>query len=117
MRTYDNLLELATLCAHHAHTTLDARTAGEFWKMAYEYLDRAIHLNSSRPSVDKPLDSVNLAEALSVERERRTREFAYAIWEREGRPEGHAVRHWLMAEMAINGVIAHISASSQIMLH
>jgi hypothetical protein len=25
------------------------------------------------------------------------REWAYTVWEREGRPEGHAERHWAMA--------------------
>jgi hypothetical protein len=30
--------------------------------------------------------------------QRRVRERAYALWEREGRPEGHAERHWFQAE-------------------
>ena len=30
--------------------------------------------------------------------EDRVRERAYAIWEREGRPEGGAERHWTQAE-------------------
>lgn len=29
--------------------------------------------------------------------EQRIREFAYQIWESEGRPEGHTERHWHMA--------------------
>lgn len=29
--------------------------------------------------------------------EQRIREFAYQIWESEGRPEGHEARHWTMA--------------------
>ncbi|KRU96130.1 DUF2934 domain-containing protein, partial [Pseudomonas aeruginosa] len=29
--------------------------------------------------------------------EKRIREFAYQIWESEGRPEGQAERHWAMA--------------------
>jgi hypothetical protein len=33
--------------------------------------------------------------------EQRVRERAYAIWEREGRPEGGAERHWTMAEMEL----------------
>jgi hypothetical protein len=117
VHSYDHLLELATLCAHHARTTSDVRTAGEFWRMAYEYLDRAIHLDRIRRPADKPTDSGNLAETLSVEREQRTRELAYSIWEREGRPEAQAVRHWLMAEMAINSMIAHISTSGQAVFH
>ncbi|WP_175649827.1 DUF2934 domain-containing protein [Pseudomonas sp. Marseille-P9899] len=33
---------------------------------------------------------------MSVE-EKRIREFAYQIWESEGKPEGHESRHWEMA--------------------
>lgn len=33
--------------------------------------------------------------------EQRTRERAYQIWERAGRPEGKAVEHWLQAEAEI----------------
>lgn len=33
---------------------------------------------------------------MSVE-EKRIREFAYQIWESEGKPEGHEARHWEMA--------------------
>ena len=117
MRTYDDLLELATLCAHHARTTSDGPTSREFWRMAYEYLDRAIHLNRVRPSFDKPTQSEQLAEILSIEREKRIRELAYTVWEREGRPQGQAFRHWLMAELVINSVIAHISTSDQYVRH
>jgi hypothetical protein len=31
----------------------------------------------------------------------KVRERAYAIWEREGCPEGQAERHWLMAEQEL----------------
>jgi hypothetical protein len=34
-------------------------------------------------------------------REDRVRERAYAIWEREGRPEGGAERHWSQAEQEL----------------
>lgn len=33
---------------------------------------------------------------MSVE-DKRIREFAYQIWESEGKPEGHEARHWEMA--------------------
>jgi hypothetical protein len=33
-----------------------------------------------------------------IEIESQTRDRAYAIWEAEGRPEGRAVDHWLVAE-------------------
>jgi len=29
--------------------------------------------------------------------DKRVREFAYQIWESEGKPEGHDARHWEMA--------------------
>ena len=102
-RTYDDFVELAKLCAHHARSTLNRPTAGEFWKMAYEYLDRAVALNSSRSPTLVPFGR-NLAEALSLEREQRIRILAYALWERQGRPEGQALRHWLTAETAIEWV-------------
>jgi len=35
---------------------------------------------------------------MSGERERNIRERAYAIWEKEGRPDGKSVDHWLQAE-------------------
>jgi hypothetical protein len=33
--------------------------------------------------------------------EQRVRDRAYAIWERDGRPEGKSVEHWLQAEAEI----------------
>jgi hypothetical protein len=38
---------------------------------------------------------------LGVDREHRIRKLAQAIWEQEGRPEGHAERHWLTAEKVV----------------
>jgi Protein of unknown function (DUF2934) len=35
---------------------------------------------------------------MDAERDEKVRERAYAIWEREGRPEGGAERHWAEAE-------------------
>jgi len=35
------------------------------------------------------------------DRDRRTREIAYFIWEEEGRPDGQADRHWLTAQSII----------------
>src|SRR5690349_13534318 len=37
------------------------------------------------------------------DRERRVREHAYAIWEREGRPHGRDREHWRQAEAEIGG--------------
>jgi hypothetical protein len=38
---------------------------------------------------------------MSGERERNIRERAYAIWEKEGRPDGKSLDHWLQAEAEI----------------
>ena len=35
-------------------------------------------------------------------RERAIRELAYAIWEKEGRPENRQLSHWLQAEAKLN---------------
>ena len=35
--------------------------------------------------------------------ERKVRERAYAVWEQQGRPEGHAERFWDMAERQLLG--------------
>ena len=40
------------------------------------------------------------------EQEERLRERAYAIWEREGRPDGQAERHWAQAEAELGGTPA-----------
>ena len=40
------------------------------------------------------------------DRDRAIRERAYAIWEEEGRPEGHHLRHWLRAEAEIDAATA-----------
>jgi Protein of unknown function (DUF2934) len=37
------------------------------------------------------------------DRAERLRERAYAIWEREGRPDGQAERHWAAAEAELGG--------------
>jgi hypothetical protein len=46
---------------------------------------------------------------MSPDQEETIRERAYAIWEREGRPEGRSIAHWLQAEdelvhAGLNGV-------------
>ena len=38
---------------------------------------------------------------MSGERERNIRERAYAIWEKEGRPDGKSLDHWLRAEAEV----------------
>jgi nucleotide-binding universal stress UspA family protein len=45
--------------------------------------------------------------------QRRVRERAYALWEREGRPEGQAERHWFEAEAELlRAGEAHSSAGT-----
>ena len=39
--------------------------------------------------------------------ERLIRSRAHAMWEREGRPEGWALRHWLDAERRVREEVAH----------
>ena len=34
-------------------------------------------------------------------REKRIQQLALEIWESEGRPDGHALRHWAMAERLV----------------
>ncbi|MCC8538359.1 DUF2934 domain-containing protein [Xanthomonas codiaei] len=36
-----------------------------------------------------------------MERQARLRQLAQEIWEAEGRPDGHADRHWAMAERLV----------------
>ena len=38
---------------------------------------------------------------MSEDAESRTRLRAYAIWEREGRPEGRHIEHWFLAQREI----------------
>jgi hypothetical protein len=38
---------------------------------------------------------------------------AYAIWEREGRPEGRAMEHWFMAEREVAGEVGPTRAPAQ----
>ncbi|KQR07906.1 DUF2934 domain-containing protein [Xanthomonas nasturtii] len=37
-----------------------------------------------------------------TERQARLRQLAQEIWEAEGRPDGHAHRHWAMAERLVD---------------
>ena len=46
------------------------------------------------------------------DRERQVRERAYFMWEAEGRPEGRAEMHWLMAEIA-TALQSYLNASEQ----
>jgi hypothetical protein len=47
MRTYENLLELARICARQAWLSSTPQVAGELWRMAKEYQARAAEHDSS----------------------------------------------------------------------
>lgn len=44
------------------------------------------------------------------ERQRYIQNRAYALWEREGRPEGRHLHHWVIAEQQINAEAAALPA-------
>ncbi|MBB3590166.1 hypothetical protein FHX08_000510 [Rhizobium sp. BK529] len=46
--------------------------------------------------------------------EDRVRERAYAIWEKEGRPDGEDLRHWSAAEAELRGETTNEQARKQI---
>ena len=48
MRTYEELLELANLCARNARISSEKEVARELWKMAQEYQAEATKLNNGR---------------------------------------------------------------------
>ena len=50
------------------------------------------------PRLSKPYRHSDLARTAELLRKEVLRRRAHAIWEREGRPEGQADRHWEMAE-------------------
>jgi DNA-binding response OmpR family regulator len=61
-------------------------------------LERLPERFRGRPVLGKPSSVEGLPAALmAAAREQRVRQRAYAIWEREGRPEGRAEGHWAMA--------------------
>ena len=46
------------------------------------------------------------------ERERQIRERAYYLWEEEGRPQGRAHIHWVMAEIA-TAILSRVGLAQQ----
>ncbi|MBW9054989.1 DUF2934 domain-containing protein [Rhizobium mesosinicum] len=45
--------------------------------------------------------------------ENRVRERAYAIWEKEGRPEGQDRRHWKEAEVELRGETTKVNEQAR----
>jgi hypothetical protein len=55
MRTYEELVELATICARQSHVTTSERVAVEFWRMAQEYQKEAAGLSGGElPDIGEP---------------------------------------------------------------
>ena len=52
-----------------------------------------------------PFDQPHNCEADPQHASQRIAELAYAIWEREGRPQGRALEHWLRAQVELNRVL------------
>jgi hypothetical protein len=53
MLTYDELVELASLCAHNARIATSKDVADELWRMAREYQDQAARLGETPEIGDK----------------------------------------------------------------
>jgi hypothetical protein len=55
MYTYDDLAELARICAKNAHIASSKEVAAKLWEMATEYRDKATELNGGRaPYIGEP---------------------------------------------------------------
>lgn len=55
MHTYDDLLELARICAKNAYVTRSKEVAAELWSMAREYQKKAAIFTGGRlPDIGKP---------------------------------------------------------------
>jgi hypothetical protein len=55
MLTYDELVELASLCARNARIATSRDVADELWRMAREYQEQAARLGEAPELGDKPL--------------------------------------------------------------
>jgi len=49
MRTYKELVDLATSCADSARLSTSSAVAYEFWQMALDYQESAAKLNGGKP--------------------------------------------------------------------
>jgi hypothetical protein len=59
MRTYDELVELATICMRQSRVTTSQRVAVELWRMAREYQKEAARLDGGRlPDIGDPPSAV-----------------------------------------------------------
>ena len=55
MRTYKELVDLATSCANSARLTTSPEVACQLWRMAVEYQEKAAKLNDGKlPNIGDP---------------------------------------------------------------
>jgi hypothetical protein len=55
MYTYDDLAELARICAKNAHIASDKEVAAKLWELATEYRDKAIEADGGKgPYIGEP---------------------------------------------------------------
>jgi hypothetical protein len=55
MRTYQELVDLATSCANSARLTTSPEVASQLWRMAIEYQEKAAKFNDSKlPNIGDP---------------------------------------------------------------
>jgi hypothetical protein len=55
MQSYEQLVELAKLCANQSHVSFSKETAAELWRMAKEYQADAAKLDGGNlPDIGKP---------------------------------------------------------------
>jgi hypothetical protein len=60
MQSYASFIELANVCAQHAHFTQDREVARELWRMALEYQRKAAALDSGKlPDIGRPPSLAN----------------------------------------------------------
>ena len=69
------------------------------------------------PRLGKPYRQSDLARMASILRKEVVRHKAHAMWEREGRPEGQAERHWLAAEQELCSPLPIAAAPDISILH
>lgn len=55
MQSYDDMAEMAGICAKNAHLASTREVAAELWKIAKEYQEKAAALDSGKlPDIGKP---------------------------------------------------------------
>jgi phage shock protein A len=64
--------------------------------------------DETKATADRPDPDNNLGRGAPQDREERIRQRAHEIWEREGRPEGHAESHWERAAQDLDREDAEI---------